>query len=78
MAHLDRSALNDHANDEDADVEDDSVLPRQRFGEKTRVQATEPCTQFKDCRHPAFLGRVVDPVSHVFGMLARARCLNGL
>ena len=65
MSGLDGSALNDHANSEDDNVEHDGVLSREGFGDEARVETSEPCSQFEDGSHPSLFGLIVDPVSHV-------------
>jgi hypothetical protein len=56
MACGDRSGLNDHSDDENDDVHQDSVLSGEDLGKETGVHGTEPGTQFENGDEPALLG----------------------
>lgn len=60
------NALDDHTDDEDADIHEDGVFAREDFSEEAAVQATEPSTELEDGGQPAFLRRITNPIAHIW------------
>jgi hypothetical protein len=80
----DGSRLNDNTDDENDDVHQNRVLSGEDLGQETRVQGTEPRTQFENGNEPTLLGGVVcerhwiiDVVSHVYAASLASIFLSG-
>lgn len=61
-------ALDDDANDENAHVDQDSVLAGENLCEETAVETAKPSTELEDGRQPALLGSIANPVTHVWNV----------
>lgn len=61
------AALYDDADNEDADVENNAVLPREYLSEEPTVETAKPGAEFENGCQPAFLRLVRDPWPHICG-----------
>ena len=59
------STLDDHSQNKDTCVDDDSVLSRDNLCKEARVQRADPCTEFEDGGQPALLGLILGIDAHV-------------
>ena len=71
----DCSCLNDDPNDEDSDVDQDSVFSRQDLSEKAGVHCPKPRTQFEDGYQPSLLGIIPSQSCLILDIAAHV-CVN--